>query len=36
MKVKLVPHKLGTVHLGDDSLIDEGAVLGYLSPACAA
>jgi acetyltransferase-like isoleucine patch superfamily enzyme len=32
MKVNLVPHKLGTVHLGGDSFIDEGAVLGYLSP----
>ena len=32
MKDAFVPHTLGTVHLGDDSLIDEGAVLGYLSP----
>jgi len=26
------PYKLGTVHLGEGSLIDEGALLGYLSP----
>ena len=32
MKDNFVPHKVGTVHLGDGSCIDEGAVLGYLSP----
>jgi acetyltransferase-like isoleucine patch superfamily enzyme len=26
------PRTLGTVHLGEGSLIDEGAILGYLSP----
>jgi acetyltransferase-like isoleucine patch superfamily enzyme len=32
MKEGYTSHKLGTVHLGEGSVIDEDAVLGYLSP----
>jgi acetyltransferase-like isoleucine patch superfamily enzyme len=32
MKENGTPHKLGTVHLGEGSIIDGDAVLGYLSP----
>ena len=32
MKENEAPHKLGTVRLGEGSLVDEDAILGYLSP----
>ncbi len=32
MKENGAPNKLGTVRLGEGSLVDEGAILGYLSP----